>query len=135
MRIEAIEVDGFGVWSDVSVPELSPEITVVYGRNEAGKTTLMQFVRAMLYGFSADRTDRYLPPVRGGKGGGRLRLTSPTGDYTLQRLAENVGDVSTRGIFSLHDGHGARQPESLLDSLMAGVDESIYQNVFAVGLR
>jgi uncharacterized protein YhaN len=135
MRIEAIEVDGFGVWSDVTVPELSPEITVVYGRNEAGKTTLMQFVRAMLYGFSADRTDRYLPPVRGGKGGGRLRLTSSTGDYTLQRQSEAHGDVSTRGLFSLHDSLGTRQPESLLDSLMAGVDESIYQNVFAVGLR
>ena len=46
---------------------LSPEITAFYGPNEAGKTTLMQFLRSVLYGMSAHRRKRYLPPFVGGK--------------------------------------------------------------------
>ncbi|MFM7115962.1 MAG: ATP-binding protein, partial [Planctomycetota bacterium] len=52
MRISDLQVDGFGVWKGLSVDRLSPDITVFYGQNEAGKTTLMQFVRSMLFGFA-----------------------------------------------------------------------------------
>ena len=48
MRIKNIDIDGFGVWNGLSIEELSDQATVVYGPNEAGKTTLMQFVRAVL---------------------------------------------------------------------------------------
>ena len=51
---------------------------MVYGPNEAGKTTLLQFVRSMLYGFSAER-QRYLPPVHGGRPGGNMDIESPHG--------------------------------------------------------
>lgn len=63
MRITGLKVDGFGVWSGLELPELSDQLNVFYGPNEAGKTTLMQFVRSMLYGFAAERRGRYLPPV------------------------------------------------------------------------
>ena len=61
MRIKDIEVDGFGIWNSVKLQELPPGVTVLYGPNEAGKTTLMQFVRTVLYGFSPSRRQRYLP--------------------------------------------------------------------------
>ena len=64
MRIKTIEIDGFGVWNGLALEELSDHATVVYGPNEAGKTTLMQFVRAVLYGFTPERRKRYLPPVQ-----------------------------------------------------------------------
>ena len=44
MRITDIKIDGFGVWRDLVLRGLSPEITVFYGPNEAGKSTLMQFM-------------------------------------------------------------------------------------------
>ncbi len=34
------------------------ELNVIYGPNEAGKTTLMQFVRAVFFGFSSRRGAR-----------------------------------------------------------------------------
>ena len=61
MKIKNIHVDGFGVWKGLNVDAVSEDMTVFYGRNEAGKTTLMQFVRSMLYGFSPERVRRYLP--------------------------------------------------------------------------
>ncbi len=65
MRIKEIQIDGFGVWTGLSVSSLPDTMTVFYGPNEAGKTTLMQFVRATLYGFTPDRRKRYLPPIYG----------------------------------------------------------------------
>ncbi|MBW8884897.1 MAG: AAA family ATPase, partial [Planctomycetia bacterium] len=54
MRIKRIEIDGFGVWKGLALEELSDQATVIYGPNEAGKTTLMQFVRAVLYGLTPE---------------------------------------------------------------------------------
>ena len=70
MKITDLQVDGFGVWNELTIDDLSPEMTVFFGRNEAGKTTLMQFIRSGLYGYTDERRERYLPPVFGGIGGG-----------------------------------------------------------------
>ena len=60
MKIHSISVTGFGVWDALKLEDLSHSINVLYGRNEAGKTTLMQFLRAMFYGTAADGRVRYL---------------------------------------------------------------------------
>ena len=67
MRIGELHIDGFGTWKDLSLGEFGDGVTVVYGPNEAGKTTLMQFIRTVLYGFNPYRRQRYLPPLRGGQ--------------------------------------------------------------------
>ena len=43
MKVRDIQIDGFGVWSGLSVDSMPEGMTVFYGPNEAGKTTLMQF--------------------------------------------------------------------------------------------
>ncbi len=63
-------------------------MSVFYGPNEAGKTTLMQFLRTMFYGFTPERRQRYLPPVHGGKPGGAIRVTGPGGGYEIARRAQ-----------------------------------------------
>ena len=70
VKITQIQAEGFGVWNDLSIEDLSPDMTVFYGRNEAGKTTLMQFIRGVLYGYYEHRRTRFLPPLYGGLGGG-----------------------------------------------------------------
>ena len=44
MKLIDVQVDGFGVWHNLELHKLSPQWTVYYGPNEAGKTTLMQFI-------------------------------------------------------------------------------------------
>ena len=61
MKITDLQVDGFGVWKGLSVESISDEITVFCGENEAGKTTLMQFIRSMMFGFSAAISIRGVP--------------------------------------------------------------------------
>ena len=74
MKITEIQIDGFGAWHDVQLDHVATGLTVFYGPNEAGKTTLMEFIRSVLYGFSPERRARYLPPVAGGRGGGGLNV-------------------------------------------------------------
>ena len=65
MKIADLRIDGFGVWHDLTLRGLSPEVTVFYGPNEAGKSTLMNFLRTVLYGVTPSRRKRYLPPLVG----------------------------------------------------------------------
>src|SRR5438105_3846255 len=157
MRIKTIDIDGFGVWKGLKLEELSDHGTVIYGPNEAGKTTLMQFVRAVLYGFTPERRKRYLPPVNGGQPGGRLRVCNEFGAFTIQRSLEPAsgrrqppGNSQLLAVENNRGPNGPRSPESnddaetieiiddrgeprdvsQLEALLAGVDEPTYNNVF-----
>src|SRR5690606_6698881 len=92
MKITELHVDGFGVWHDLKLGGLSPQLTAFYGANEAGKTTLMQFVRTVLYGVSAKRRARYLPPLNGGQPGGSLRILHEGQHFKVTRIADRSAD-------------------------------------------
>lgn len=93
MKIKDFEVDGFGVWKGLEVERVSGELTVFCGYNEAGKTTLMQFVRSMMFGFSPPRLEKYSPPVYGGLAGGSLELSTPEGGFEVQRHVDRKSVV------------------------------------------
>src|SRR4051812_30860566 len=135
MRIKKIEIDGFGVWKGLALEELSDQATVIYGPNEAGKTTLMQFVRAVLYGLTPERRKRYLPPVHGGQPGGVMQVANEFGSFQLARRGDVNDLIDNPGILEIIDDRGEPRDASQLEALLAGVDEPTYNNVFAVGLK
>ncbi len=130
MKITNLEIDGFGVWSGLRVERMSDSLNVLYGPNEAGKTTLLQFIRSMLYGFSPARR-RYLPPLHGGRPGGTIEVAGPHGRFQIARHADD-GDAGESLTLTAPDG--ARQGEHFLKVLLANVEESVFNNVFAVEL-
>lgn len=134
MKIRDVQIDGFGVWSGLNVDSMPEGMTVFYGPNEAGKTTLMNFLRTMFYGFTTERRARYLPPVHGGKPGGAMRVTGPGGGYEIARRA-TLSDASVVGQLTVTSSDGITQGQHRLTSLLGNVDESIFTNVFAIGLR
>ena len=134
MKIRDVQIDGFGVWSGLSVDSMPETMTVFYGPNEAGKTTLMNFLRTMFYGFTSERRARYLPPVHGGKPGGAMRVSGPGGGYEISRRA-TLNDASVIGQLTVTSSDGVTQGQHRLTSLLGNVDESIFTNVFAIGLR
>ncbi|MCR9291534.1 MAG: AAA family ATPase [bacterium] len=134
MKIKDIQIDGFGVWSGMTVHSMPDTMTVFYGPNEAGKTTLMNFLRTMFYGFTADRRGRYLPPVYGGKPGGAIRVTGPGGGYEICRRAQ-LDQGGATGSLSVTGSDGIAQGAHRLTMLLGQVDETIFTNVFAIGLR
>ena len=88
MKITDLDVEGYGVWSGLRIQQLSESLNVFYGPNEAGKTTLLQFLRSMLYGFSPER-QRYLPPVHGGRPGGAIDVAGPHGRFQISRFDDS----------------------------------------------
>jgi uncharacterized protein YhaN len=131
MKINALEIDGYGVWTGLKLERLSDGLSVLYGANEAGKTTLLQFIRSMLYGFSPDR-DRYFPPVHGGIPGGTIDVSGPPGHFEIARHLQ--ADGSGEEIL-LTAPDGTRQGEHVVKLLLSNIDEAIFNNVFAVELR
>src|SRR5690554_329558 len=91
MIIKDLHIDGFGVWSDLELESLEGGLTLLYGENETGKTTLLEFVRSVLYGYNEERREKYLPPVHGGVGGGTLSVEAHAGKFRIRRRAE--GDL------------------------------------------
>lgn len=133
MKITSLEVDGFGIWNGLKLDDFSDGLNVFCGPNEAGKTTLMQFIRSILYGFSPERR-RYFPPLQGGRPGGSLCLAGPDGQFEVSRH-DNLEKPGQAEIVTLTSADGARQGEHLLKTLLSDVDEVLFNNVFTVGLR
>src|SRR6266566_3960868 len=129
MRIENIHVDGFGVWTDKNWGPLGPGLNVFYGPNETGKSTLMAFIRSMLFGFEKRGNPKRYDPVNGGSHGGWLDLG--VGDTHL-RLVRKPGR-HVRGTVTLYAGNETSD-EGALERLLGGTTKTLYHNVFAFGL-
>jgi uncharacterized protein YhaN len=86
-----------------------------------------------MYGVSPARRERYLPPVAGGRPGGWLKVIGDDGPLTISRYADrgptDVGKVTV----TLPDGE--EQGDRLLRESLENVDETTYNNIFAVGIR
>ena len=63
MRIREIGTKAFGRFSEFKSGQLDSDIVVVYGKNEAGKSTLFNLIYTLLYGFSPASRDKnpYFP--------------------------------------------------------------------------
>ena len=132
MKITDIRIDGFGVWHDLNLERLGPGVTAFYGANEAGKTTLMQYVRSVLYGMTPLRRQRYLPPINGGTPGGTLGILDRQEPLVVRRIADRGPDDV--GHVTITDRDGNSSGDRLLREALADVDEQTYTNVFAIGL-
>ena len=131
MIIKDLRIEGFGVWSDLELNDLDGGLTLLYGENETGKTTLLEFMRSILYGYNEERRTKYLPPVHGGIGGGMLAIDAHAGKFKIRRRAE--GDPTT-GRLDLTNMQGTAQDSRLLKKIIADLDEPTFKNVFALGL-
>ncbi len=131
MRIDGWQVDGFGVLKDASEQGLERGVTVLLGENEAGKSTLLAFIRAILYGFprANARDERSYPPLNGGRHGGRLLLRD--GDEGLWI----VGRHADRRDVELTRPDGAAADPADLAVLLGHTDRPLFRSVFAFGLE
>lgn len=119
MKITEIVINERGVWRNLHLRLPSSEMSVFYGPNEAGKTTLMKFVREMLFGFDAHKTT-------GEVAAGSITLSTEDGDYVIRRTRDNETYLT--------GPDGAPAGPDKIDELLSGVDENVFQNIFAIGI-
>ena len=129
MRIQSWHVDGFGALHDVDMSDPGEGVTIFVGENEAGKSTLLAFLRAMLFGCpDGRRRERQYPPVAGGRHGGSIVLIGDSGLWRLRRYAEPRKTLEVLR----PDGHAGDEAD--LRSLLLGVDATLFASVFAFSL-
>ena len=130
MRIERIYIDGFGHFADTTFGPFSSQVTIFEGENEAGKSTLLAFIRTVLYGFPRLRRDDHYPPIRGGKHGGRIVVADDSGElYTVERYAGSRG-----GTLKILGEDGTSFAESKLRDLLGHSSKGEFEHYFAFGL-
>ena len=135
MRFIKAYVDGYGKFNNRDFV-FEPGFNLFLGPNEAGKTTMMSFLRTIFFGFPGrrDASGRY-EPLAGGIHGGRLELE--TSDKKTFSVSLKPGRILTGEIIILNgdgselSGEGARKT---LSALLHGVSENIYKTVFAFSL-
>ncbi len=129
MRISGWRVDGYGVLCDHRVTGLPPGVSVLLGPNEAGKSTQLDFVRSVLFGFPDRRHSQpqHLP-LSGGRHGGALELLDEDGRPWL--LERHGGSRAA----SLTAPDGAAGTDEDLRRLLGGADVELFRTVFAFGL-
>ncbi|ACV62603.1 conserved hypothetical protein [Desulfofarcimen acetoxidans DSM 771] len=132
MRIMRLDIHGFGIYRDFFWDSLAPGLNVIEGPNEAGKSTLMAFIRAVLFGFAGRRGSENRYELSGSRRyGGSLVFEDEKGlHYTVERHA---GGASGKVMVHLPDRTVAG--ESVLHNIWGGVTGTLYKNVFAFGLE
>ncbi|MDZ7712379.1 MAG: AAA family ATPase [Rhodovibrio sp.] len=132
MIIRGWQIDGFGHFRDQRSPELTPGLSVLHGPNEAGKSTLLAFVRGVLFGFPDKRSKGKQPlyePPGGGAYGGSVFVEHDGRRYQIHRRA---GSRNNRATITDAEGHSV--PEGDLPQILGGADETLFKNVFGFSL-
>ncbi|KIR02721.1 DNA double-strand break repair Rad50 ATPase [Lachnospiraceae bacterium TWA4] len=85
MKIHQFRIHAFGQLIDIG-ESFDSKVTIVYGENESGKTTLHQFIRAMFFGLDKKSNEQYFPWKETGRYGGYLEVEDGDGEvYIIDR--------------------------------------------------
>ena len=157
MFIQRIDVERFGALDRVVIDRLGPGVQVLHGTNETGKTTLLEFVRAVFFGFEAPFRRGVLDPRLPCAGRLLVRMPPEQTAIMIERRHEgpHLADLSQEayadGIVSLGGDHGdlieitstdrqlaggetGPRPRYYLQDLVGEIDETTFTNVMAFGL-
>ncbi|MRI08215.1 ATP-binding protein [Limosilactobacillus reuteri] len=132
MKIKKAHIDGFGKWHDQDF-DFTANPQIIYGPNEAGKTTLTAFLVSVLFGFAdgrgKNRFAQYIPKTTSSYGGSLLVEINGR-DYVIKRQRGRNG-----GKVSVTDSQGRQGGEQKLKQLLGPMDRSLYQALFSFGQR
>jgi uncharacterized protein YhaN len=125
MRIHRIDLAAYGRFTDASLVfgPADKRVYLVYGPNEAGKSTLLRAIWRFFYGDLRKSTDDYLHPVSNMRIGMTLEL--PSGEVV--KWTRRGG-----GSQSLRDEADAPVAAMVMQRLLSDVNEDAFQKQFAI---
>lgn len=134
MKINKLVISSFGKLTDIGI-SLDDRVTVVTGKNEAGKSSIASFIKYMLYGFSGSRSRdlseneklKYMP-WEGDTCSGELHFAADDGKaYSAIR---KTAVKSQSGVF---DENGSPTDITSVGEHFLGVSESCYKKTAFIG--
>ncbi|WP_314907862.1 ATP-binding protein [Oribacterium asaccharolyticum] len=137
MIITSLEISGFGKFHQFSL-DFSPLCNVIYGENEAGKSTLHAFIQGMLYGIpsSPSRKEqffRHRPFQKELPFGGKLFFSYQNKSYCLSRDFLSGGNAV---ILPLDTNTPVSDADCFLEEVLSSFSsESFHNTVFIRQLK
>lgn len=131
MIIKSAHINGFGIFTNQSINGFDYGINVVYGPNEFGKSTMLDFMRRILFGFPrASKSVNQYKPLDGGQYGGVLECLLKSGEeFQVSRLGGNgKGDLKFTASGEVFSGSDS------LRKFTGSITENVFNNVYAFGL-
>lgn len=137
MKLLELHIDGFGKFQNRTFT-FQDGLNIIYGENEAGKSTLHAFLRGVLFGIDkqrgrASKNDLYTKyePWGGGAYQGYVRLESGGSIYRLERVFQK----ENKSFQIIDETNGCRlDPDSGRPSeILCGLTETSFLNTISVG--
>ncbi|MFD2042780.1 AAA family ATPase [Ornithinibacillus salinisoli] len=126
MKLLQATVHGFAKWVDFNVDFEKYPFTVIYGKNESGKSSLNNFILFMLFGLPPKMRTFYRPKTSS-KMGGRLTIFDPNvGEFTIERM-----DETRNGAAICYTPDGKVYDENWLRERLNGMTLETYQSIFS----
>ncbi len=124
MRFQELQIPAFGPFTDFSLPlpETKNDVHLIYGPNEAGKSSLLRALRYLLYGIPTRTTDSFRhqnPQLRIG-----ATISSGSDSLTFFRKKGNRN--------TLLDATGNALADAALAPFLGPVNEAFFQNMFGL---
>ncbi|WP_064091732.1 ATP-binding protein [Rossellomorea aquimaris] len=130
MRLVELHIYGYG---KIENKRFNLEnVQLIYGENEAGKSTIMSFIHSILFGFPTKQQSqlRLEPKTSSEYGGKMICEVVGHGMVTIERIKGKAsGDVTV----SFEDGR--IEGEETLQELVGRMDKTTYQNIFSFNLE
>ena len=138
MRLLELHIDGFGKFHDRTI-SFNDGINIIYGKNEAGKSTLHTFIRGMLFGIERGRGraakndlyTKYEPWENSGTYEGWLRLEKDGTIYRIERRFRK--DNKSLKIINETKGLEEEATPAFVSNLLDGLTETMYNNTISIG--
>ena len=137
MIIKEVNIGKFGKLENQKY-QFAPRINVIYGANESGKSTLMQFLKAMLFGLEKTRVrktldtyNRYEPWDTPAYFYGSMIFETGQQQFLLER---NFYYKEKRArLVNIRDGEELSVEYGDLDMLLGNVSAAAYENTCCIG--
>lgn len=135
MIIKSICLENFGKFHNKTL-EFSPGMNIMYGENEAGKTTLHTFIKAMLFGMESryakgtdgNEYEKYIPWDDPTNYKGSMIIEAEGVEYLIQR--NFLKSERSCKIIRLDSRRELSKEE--IEELFYGFDESCYYNTISI---
>lgn len=126
MRFRRLAIPAYGPFTDLALefPNGTADFHLIYGRNEAGKSSLLRAIRDLLYGIHAQTADNFIHDYK------NLRISAEIENRAGQNLAlqRRKGKLNT-----LLDAHGNPLDEAALAPFLGPVDREFFTTMFGLG--
>lgn len=131
MQFKKLQIYGFGKHRD-EVFDFSNGMNILFGNNEAGKTTIYECILQLLFGFpQKNHLLKSYQPKNGGNYGGMLTVFDEEyGLYTVERVGGKAG-----GNVRVQLENGQSGEEVLLKKLLRNYSRSDMESIFAFSMH